>query len=482
MQALSFLQLATSIATFIKHWLLNKNSFECRSFYSETFSLALLQRTSLLDTATKEKLLKNYGEIDKTDVQFHWEFNNYALLDYLFNTNDNLVKKFLEPLTFKNTPCTNWTLLRSAVRFKVGVDKSLATKEAKTKIERYQLDSGLILDGPGVKSFQYHCFSLAMIGEIYESTGDEYFKESFLNGIKFMRYFILSNGEALYIGRGQNQSFGYGALIYILALAYKYTNDKTNLGDLELIINFLKNYRRGSGNFPLVMNGLEKSIPQVVDMQNPEFAGWYPYNNYFDYLSFMGFFIAKAYEVLKNLDVSNIEYKKQQEYRDESFIKIVKPRYEAVLSKPGGYWSNDLPVPYIVVAGNQNITPCYGGEQFQKSLYGAESLPLPFCRTLGKSIRWRSFSFFRYNTLWLVSPLGIMKRKFVFYDESVKVETKIYSLFKFNHIYLFLYNDKAMCDEINTMKYNGYEYSASGRLKKYTHENKKSTITIKINV
>lgn len=465
------------IASFLNNYLTNKNSFECRSFYGETFSLAFLQRTKLLDANIKAKLFSSYEKIDKNDSQFHWEFNNYALLDYYQNSNDKSVKKYLIPLRFKNTPCTNWTLLRSNVRLQAGVGTELAIKEAKIKINKFQLTSGLILDDPGVKSFQYHCFSMAMVGEIYEHTQDDYFKISFLKGVDFIRNFILLNGETLYIGRGQNQSFGYGALIYILSLSYKFTEDKTLLGDIEKVTTFLLQYQREDGSFPLVMNGVEKTIPKVINMQDEEFVGWYPYNNYFDYLPFMGFFIAKAEEVLRNLDRSKIEYRTQKKYRDEGFIKIVKPNYEAVLSKTGGYWTNDMPIPYIVTKG-KNITPCYGGEQFQKSLYSQEGIPLPYFKRLKKSIRWKGISFFRKNTLWIISPLGIMKRDYLFEDNYIEIVTRVYSILSFKHIYLFL-NDNIIQDNEN-LKFDGYEYSASGKLKKYVDTNKISKIRLNI--
>lgn len=469
--------ISSSIASFVVSWLEDKQNFECRSFYGESFSLSLLQRTDLLDEMTKNKLMKAYENLDKADSQFHWEFNNYALLDYVRNSKDESIKKYLEPLKFKNTPCTNWTLLRSNTRLKASVDVELAIQEAKAKIDKLQLKSGLILDDPGVKSFQYHCFSMAMVGEIYEHTEDDYFKDSFLKGVLYIRNFILSNGETLYIGRGQNQSFGYGALIYILSLAYKFTEDKTFLGDIEKVTTFLLQHQREDGSFPLVMNGIEKTIPKVIDMQNEEFVGWYPYNNYFDYLPFMGFFIAKAEEVLRSLDTSKIEYRTQKEYRDDNFIKIVKPNYEAVLSKTGGYWTNDMPIPYIVTKG-QNITPCYGGEQFQKSLYSQEGVPLPYFERFKKSIRWRAISFFRNNTLWIFSPLGVMKRDYLFEDNYIEIKTKVYSIFSFIHIYLFLRDD--ILQDKDSFKFDGYEYSASGKLKKYIDINKISKIRIKI--
>lgn len=465
------------IANFLNNYLTGKYFFESRSFYGEAFSLALLHRTKLLDETTKNKLIGSYDNLDKSDSQFHWEFNNYALLDYYQNSSDENIKNYFKHLRFKNTPVTNWTLLRSVARLMANIDRELAIQEAKEKIEKFQLSSGLILDAKNDKSFQYHSFSMAMIGEIYEHTEDDYFKTSFLKGVEFIRNFILSNGETLYIGRGQNQSFGYGALIYILSLAYKFTSDNTILGDIERVTNFLIQHQREDGSFPLVMNGIEKTIPKVIDMQNEEFVGWYPYNNYFDYLPFMGFFIAKAEEVLKSLDTSKIEYKAQKEYRDDYFIKIVKPNYEAVFSKTGGYWTNDMPIPYIVTK-DKNITPCYGGEQFQKSLYSQEGIPLPYFEKFKKSIRWRAISFFRNNTLWIISPFGIMKRDYLFEDSYVEIETKVYSLFSFKHVYLFVKDD--ILQDKESLEFDGYEYSASGKLKKYVDKHKISKIRLKI--
>lgn len=471
------INISKDISKFISNWLKNKETFECRSFYGETFSLALLSRAELLTSELKIKLIEMYGLLDKKDSEFHWEFNNYAILDYISETDDISVQYLIEPLKFKNTPCTNWTLLRSNTRLKARKDIELALDEAKEKINNFQLRSGLILDDVGVKSFQYHCFSMAMIAEIFEQTNDEYFKISFLMGVEFIRNFILSNGETLYIGRGQNQSFGYGTLIYILSLAYKYTDDKTILGDLDRIYCFFNKFQRKDGSYPLILNGLEKSIPKVIDMKDEEFTGWYPYNNYFDYLPFMGYFISKSIQVLDKLDVSVIEYRNNIDYQDEDFIKIVKPSYEAVLSKTGGYWTNDMSIPFIVSKG-KSVTPMYGGEQFQKSLYSEEGLVLPYFTKLKKSIRWRSKSFFINHNLWIISPLGIMKRKFIFKKNEIEIITNIYSIFKYKHIYLALKNNTSL--DTSKLELDGYDYSASGKLKKYIDKEKISIIRIKI--
>lgn len=456
-------KMKVDLAEFIKSWVKKNNGFKCRSFYGETFALAFLYRENMLDEFSKRCLYNSFDALDKEDSQFHWEFNNYALISYLNESCDDSIRKHLEPLRFKHTPCTNWTLLRSNVRICAGFENEIALKEAKRKIEKFQLDSGLILDDPGVKSFQYHCFSMAMIAEIFCLTKDSFFLNSFLRGVSFIRNFILHNGEALYIGRGQNQSFGYGVLIYILALAYSFSNEKSLLGDIDRVIKFLEKFQRKDGSFPLVLNGVENSIPVKPDLLNEEFVGWYPYNNYFDYLPFFGLFLSKAYEVLIKLDCSGTITSKASSYFDSNFLKIVKPRYEAVLAKPGGYWTNDLPIPYIVAKG-VSLTPCYGGEQYQTSLYNVKGLPLPFCLDFQKSIRWCSKSFFRGTSLWMVSPLGIMKREFFFEEDRIKIKTRIFSPFKFEHIYLILWKQEKYSKDVLNYKFMGYEYSASGRL------------------
>jgi len=468
--------LQNNIAKYIKNYINTNNGFASRSFYGETFSLNLLYLNNMLDEKSKMILITNFENIDKTNPEYHWEFNNYALLNYLNISKDKTIKKYLNPLKFKNTSVTNWTLLRSITRLIANKDKDLAIKEAKEKIEKFQLKSGLILDKKDDKSFQYHCFSVAMIAEIYEESKDNYFKNSFLKGVEFIRVFILSNGESLYIGRGQNQSFGYGALIYILSIAYKYTNDKTILGDLDKVYKFLIQFQNEDGSFPLVMNGIEKGIPEIVNIKDANYAGWYPYNNYFDYLPFMGYFIAKAVKVLDKFDTTDIQYKKNTSYKDENFIKIVKPNYEAVISKPGGYWTNDMPIPFIVYKG-KSITPMYGGEQFQKSLYNLEGIPLPFCLTFNKSSRWKVVSFFKENILWLISPFGIIKRKYNFFDNEIEIVTNIFSPFKFKNIYLELENRNILYGDL---KFEGYEYSASGKLKKYVNFNKQDRIVIRL--
>lgn len=470
-------QLSEDIAKFIKCWLIKNGGFKSRSFYGEAFTLDLLARTGLLDTATKNGLLASYEKLNKTDSQFHWEFNNYALSSYYRLTNDSSVLRYLNPLIFKNTPCTNWTLLRNNTRIQAKTDVKYALKEAKDRVKKYQLPSGLILDDKDVKSFQYHCFSLAMIGEIFEATKEQYFLNSFRKGLGFIRNFILSNGDTLYIGRGQEQSFGYAALIYVLALGFKVTRDNTLLGDVKKVTAFIRSFQRPDGSLPLVMNGLEPEGVEVMPPKVEHPIGWYPYNNYFDYLPFSGFFITKATQILRQCDLNNPENAIEQEYSDKDFLKVVRTRYQAVLSRPGGYWTNDLPIPYIIYKGRR-ITPCYGGEQFQKSIYSLKGLPIPYCETFKVSLRQCSMSIWVGNRLFLFSVFGLMIRSFSFFDSVIDITTRIYSFLPFSHRYLVVNGVKQRDDCIlegedftlgsdRKLTFDSMQYSATGQLSLY---------------
>jgi hypothetical protein len=273
-------------------------------------------------------------------------------------------------------------------------------------------------------------------------------------------------------------------------LAYKYTNDKTLLGNLEKVYKFLIQFQHDDGSFPLVMNGIKNDIPKIINPKDTNYAGWYPYNNYFDYLPFMGYFIAKSVGVLQTLDLSTVEFKESINYYDENFIKIVKSNYEAVVSKTGGYWTNDMPMPFIVYKG-KSITPMYGGEQFQRSFYSLEGISIPWCR-LGKvSLRKYSISWLNKNELNVLSPFGYLNRKFYFSENEITINSKVYSPFFCKHNYLFkssvIKKDEFTLEDENIeiisdapLKFYTFEYSASGLLKSFRTSAKNHRLKIRL--
>lgn len=410
-------EISKKINFFLKKKINKSSSFKSRTFYAETFTLNSLYRSNLLNNKTKLIIYNCYKKKNKKCHNFHWEFNNYALLDYFVLSNDDKFNIFLKKIKFKFTKVTNWQLLR--INSQILHSPKLKQKyiyDAKKIIRKNQNRFGLISDSKEVKSLQYHCFSASMIGEIYLSTGDFFFKEKFLKAVDFIRKFICKNGEALYLGRGQNQIFGYGSLIYILSLASKFDNKNKNnlLYDLHVVLNFIKKFQNKNGSFPLCLNGCEKDIPYIPNLYDPQYCGWYKYNNYYDYLAFFSFFLEKSYQIIGKKSFV-IREKVKKDYYDKQFRIVRNKNYEAIISLPGGYLTNDLPLPYIIYKG-KSLTPYYGGEQFCKSIVNEiKNYPYPFFYNINKSLRWRSKSFFLNKNLFLmVSPMGLMFRSFEF--------------------------------------------------------------------
>jgi energy-coupling factor transporter ATP-binding protein EcfA2 len=480
------------IAAFISQWVNQHRGFASRVFYGETFSLLLLQSHRVLTPEVKQILLNEYDQKDKNAADFHWEFNNYALMELEEHGLKSEARGRLYPLRFKGTSCTNWTLLRCSVQARSGVDEERALALARKKLREFQDSSGLILDNPHIRSFQYHCFSAALLGELAQTYSDPELWQRFDQALSFIQRFILRNGDTLYIGRGQQQAFGYAALIYLLAQGYVWRNCDQCLNDLTLVKEFLSKHRRTYGSFPLVMNEQKEPIPKVADLCDPAYAGWYSYNNYFDYIPFLGVFLQKSASLLRQKSkkkVHSLTEKKRQDYRDSHLTRVSRHAYDAVIGVGCKRWSNELPVPYIV-SGGRSITPCYGGEEVQESLCTAKGLPWPYHNLLSLSTRQYGYTFYiSEDEIGLVSPYAFVRRKFYFERDRIVFTTRVFSFLQFTHQYFFsvpleqvddnvLVGEFCRIESNEALEYGGCEYSASGEMSLYRAHGKKSKISV----
>ena len=483
------LKLSKDISAYIKNHVRNNSGFGARTFYGEAFTLALLANTGELDAEVEKTLLDSLNALDHEDPAFHWEFNYYALSEYNKISKVKSFDKMFKCGRFTGTKCTNWSLLRYLHLMKVSENPEAFIKKSIRLIESTQLGNGLILDQPDVKSFQYHCFSLSIIIEIYEFTNEEYFLSAFMKGVEFIRRFIIQNGMALYIGRGQEQIFGYGTLVYLLAQAFKITKDKAFYVDLSKVVTYLQKHVRKDGSFPLVLNKDEKGTPGAFGANETKFPGWYAYNNYFDYLPFLGLYLYKAYEILKDISQpSLVSTKNSSCYTDDDFLVIRKKVYDAVVSRPGGSWANGLAMPFVV-SRNTVVMPCYGGEQYEESLYSIRDQPLPYFLNVQKSIVQKSISKLSQNRLMIVSPLGIMYRTYQFLENSIKINTRVFSPFRVENPILFYEDIEQMTStcfkgaqfEINVdepMRFLRNAHCALGKLNVYGTFKKNYNLTI----
>ena len=229
-------------------------------------------------------------------------------------------------------------------------------------------------------SFMYHCFDLSSLCGILSLTGWEVAEEALRRGVDFISDFVLRNGDAIYIGRGQQQLLAYGALIYSLSYAAARWGEERYLAATERAFRHVISHRRADGTLPLIVRHGEQGWPDESGRAaSPEHPGWYRYNNFYDYEPAIGLFLARAAEALRErpqLSAAALEGPEGLTVYGHEMAIWRDDLWEAVLSVPGGYWANALPMPYICVQGT-SVTPCYGGDRIPPSLYSAEMIPLP---------------------------------------------------------------------------------------------------------
>jgi hypothetical protein len=352
----------------------SNGAFNGKSYYGEIFfaaALALLDREEYLKeikTFMNTSFKKNYTK----DGVKHWEFVNYAALIIMDKIPDIGVET---NFIYGRAKSTNWRLLREVCYLKENKVNNCAS--VIKILERMQIENGLILDSKKVASFQYHCFSATLLFDIYEKTGNKLVKTYLEKAINFIENFTLSNGDTIMIGRGQEQIFGYGTLIYLYEIAYKITGKSKYMRLQNMVIGRLI---ESSGKIPsLVLNEKEKNSKRDHSINSKDHLGWYSYNNFFDYLPFLLLYLVRTICLHRKDIIYPVNGKRNCiNYYDSYFLRFSNKNYDAILACFPGHPSNCQMLPYII-SNKKNITPCYGGEMEQGcSLYPMSSLPLPY--------------------------------------------------------------------------------------------------------
>jgi hypothetical protein len=484
----------------IAYWLadhVTKDGFPARTFYGESFAVWLWSLfPGEFERGIELMLPRALQQLHRTDKQAHPEFNLFALLNYCHTRGvspTDIVRPFP---TLRNTATSNWILLGTLDRLlwnRLAEEKRFA--EAPLRLHtrlllflQQQKDS-LIRDDRlltrwlplpfpfstgrrlGIRyvarlrnlSLQYHCFSLALLWDISQLINGGEFKDAVERGIRAILLFALPNGDTLYLGRGQQQIFGYAALLYVLAAfsasspAASPDDDKLESRDKALqgrrpgehlqvgrtpdsaslplyarasthgrlhrearwtwarVWKWVSSYQRSDGSFPLVLrraggheelgSGLEHGYPHTVDTSDPRWLGWYSYNNYFDYLPFLGVTLARTSPLLQAEEEKHPLPPHKRGRRSLSsppprrrggkrgggstgvwesvvatrrYAVIREGDWQATIATPGkGALANDQPAPYLCIDG-QSVLPCFGGEEYSGSPYRLEMLSLPY--------------------------------------------------------------------------------------------------------
>jgi len=355
---------ARAIAVYLAERQRPDGSFPGPDNYGTAFALWLW---SYFGTDFSRSVERAWQRFKDAPPRSHGEFNIYALLQ----CRDILGRAPIHALIRRLRPgarhSANWMLLRAACDFQNGafLPSLSARLEGRAALIRYAR-SGFIHDRSNVRSFGYHAFCGALLADIWRSRRLTWAGRAAMEAARFLSEFILPNGDALYVGRGQEQIFGYGALMYLLEAARLMTGDQRYRKLSDRVFVRLTEFQRRDGSLPLVLREGEEPEPWQPDARRP---GWYTYNCYADYLPFFACMLLKASDV----DLAPLDGMRPLPLHPD-FQVIERERYTAVLSRPGGSPTNDLPFPYVCLQGT-SIFPCYGREGDQ---IDPEAVALPY--------------------------------------------------------------------------------------------------------
>jgi len=263
---------------------------------------------------------------------YHWDFQNYAFLETYRLVNGFLsneeTKRWIKGLksyreNSKNF-LTNWIAMRaysSLLRHKLfgtPVDK-LKFMWRIRRVDKAQHSDGCYDDQRNFsRPIQYHVFTLALLHRLYDLTRSEKIKKHFLAGVNYFTKFIDPDGCFNYLGRGQEQIFGYGVAIYVLEAAKLV--DKTKAPEyqdyLSRVWSYLCKFKR-DGHFPLVLN----------DRKDEEKFGWYDYHHLTVYNAFLGAWLGLSHLLgAKDSQRKNAKQQRPQE------VVLCKPTETAFIS------------------------------------------------------------------------------------------------------------------------------------------------------
>jgi hypothetical protein len=371
-----YIQTARKLADYLAFVQKEDGSFPDRVTYGFTFS-ALFWLFFNKEKYNKniDKALNAFNNQDKHDKEFPWEFNNYAILKIIKYYPQYANRLCVDYCKNKGTPVTNWRLLRVVNEAMVKGNITKYTNELKTAI-RLITNDGFICDEPNTRSFQYHCFSTFLIGQLYIIIKYKPIGKIFLKSALWIADKILSNGQTLYLGRGQEQIFGYGALLFVLELAYKLTDCSLFSEKATKVLDYLVTFQRDDGSFPLVLRYNDKEHQLTTVNDKP--YGWFSYNTLFDYLPFLGYCLTECIRISK-ISIDKFKHEEFHICQSPDIFYIKKRRYEAVWTIPTsgkGYWNDELPVPLIIKDNPK--TPIYGGDPIWTDIYSPGIIPLPY--------------------------------------------------------------------------------------------------------
>ena len=279
------------------------------------------------------------------DGSYHWDFQNLAFLQVYFRLSpflDPAVKKLWKKKIKRlrensNNSLTNWLCMRafsSLLRMMLFWNpKYVIQYYWRLEKVRWAKDGdGCFEDETGKsRSVQYHLYTVALLHQIYRLRKNRALLKEFMQGVDYFIQFIDPDGSCQYIGRGQEQIFGYGLALYILEAAI--VEDPGNASfyqkHLDAVWNHLSSFYHDP-HFPLALNR----------RKDDEGFGWYDYNYLTVYNAFLGVWLAMADDIRKeekssvSLPKLSNKNKKAAIFRNEDLFAVFYQGTTTYLSEP----------------------------------------------------------------------------------------------------------------------------------------------------
>ena len=380
-----------AVALFLAEKQMSDGEFPANNFYGKAFSLLVWAQHGLRFSSHIDRTMRKLQQEQASPLppNYHFEFNRYALLKTVgICPSLGTIEDHFGPERYTGTRVANWTLLRAYCRVhsKNFIQRMLGRAEIAIAYLSFAHPSGIIEDQRGAYTMQYHAFCIALLGELLAGPlkSSTWVRKWFQRSIDSLAVLVLPGGQCNYIGRGSLQSFGYAAAILAFAHAYRIFGNSYYLEKANEVLSYLERFQRIDGSFPLVLSNVPEGDPTLFDLRSPRYAGWWSYNNYYDYLPFLGAVLGLARDILR-LPRRSAYYaakENQESVKLAHTVTVVrKIKYTAVIALPNKQvFAASQPMPYISLAGCYPL-PCFGGEQHKPSLYSQYGLPLPVIET-----------------------------------------------------------------------------------------------------
>ena len=258
--------------------------------YAFTYLAALASGSDQhLDLA--KKAVRHLARQNEKNRDFAWEFVVYALQQTKRLNADAEIP--FDGYRSKGTRMFNWYLLRIQNKSLCDCLSFIDLFTFRSLLKIYQTGTGLVLDEFKTRSLQYHAFSLFVMCNIFEQMPEQtWLKEHIVRGVRCSLDHILSDGTALFLGRGQEQIFGYGALLYVLDYCHT-TIGQIDETAIDLVARKLLSFQRHDGSYPLVLRQREPEL-EMISFAGDTPAGWYGYNTLYDYQPFLAYCLLKT--------------------------------------------------------------------------------------------------------------------------------------------------------------------------------------------